>query len=71
MPDKKQYKMDVKMFATITVEASSEEEARMIIDANCGVMDCNGGAWPNGDPILFEAAVDGEIDLIEIDGEAV
>ena len=70
MPDKKAYKMDVKMFASITVEASSEEEARNIIADHCDTMDCNGGAWPNGDPILFEAYIDGEIDLIEVDGEA-
>ncbi len=30
----------------------------------------NAGSWPNGDPILGEASVDGEPDLVEIDGEA-
>ena len=29
------------------------------------------GEWPDGSPILFEASVDGELDLYEIDGEPV
>jgi hypothetical protein len=64
---------DVKLFASVTVEAESEAEARKML---AEVMDCagvNAGAWPNGDPVVFEASQDGEPDLVEveeIDGSA-
>lgn len=65
-----EFTFDIKMFTTITVSAESYEEAEGLIkDLDC--CDTNFGAWPNGDPILGEATVDGEPDLIAINGEFV
>lgn len=66
-----EYAFYVKLFATIRVEAETENEARAMLADHCVCMECNGGAWPNGDPILFEASTDGVADLIEVNGEAV
>lgn len=72
MTDPKEYAFDVRLFATIRVEAQSEEEARALIREHLDAADANFGAWPNGDPILAEASVDDhEMPLIEINGEAV
>lgn len=70
-PAVREFAFDVTLMATIRVKAETLAAARQAIRSYCDVMDCNGGAWPNGDPILFEAGVDGALDLIEIDGEAV
>ena len=72
-PDNRtEYAFDVKLFATVRVKADSEEEARADLRAYLDCADCNGGAWANGDPILFEASVDDDSpELIEVDGEAV
>jgi hypothetical protein len=60
-----EYSYDCKLFATIRVQGDSEPEARQaLLDA----LDCasaNLGAWPNGDPILCEASIDGEPDLLD------
>lgn len=67
-----EYAFDVKLFATVRVNAATEAEARAMIREHIECADANFGAWPNGDPILAEASVDDdEIPLIEIDGEAV
>lgn len=67
-----EYAFDVKLVATIRVKAFSEAEARAKLKQHCDVLDCNGGAWPNGDPILFMASMDdGEDELFEVDGEHV
>lgn len=60
MPDH-EYLFDVKLFASVRVMASSEAAARKLLDE----MD------PVDDMLLFGASIDGEADLIEIDGEAV
>jgi hypothetical protein len=65
----KEYGFDVTLSAVIRVKASSEEDARRTLHARAGEMDCNGGAWPSGDPILFSAYIVGRSDLIEIDGD--
>lgn len=65
----KSYTFDVKLFAMMTLKANSEAEARATLSEIVGCMDCNGGSWPDGTPILFQASVDGESDLIEINGE--
>ena len=68
----REYAFDVRLWATIRVQAKTEAEARDLIKRHMHCADCNGGAWPDGSPILFEASPeDGEPDLIEIDGEAV
>jgi len=56
--DLKAYTFDVKMFAAIRVKAESEDAARELVRENLECADCNGGAWPDGSPILFEASVD-------------
>lgn len=65
-----EYLFDVKLFAAIRVTASSPAEAiaklRNGIDCSTG----NFGCFANGDPITGEVSIDGEPDLIEIDGEA-
>lgn len=65
-----EYLFDVKLFAAIRVTASGLAEAiaklRNGIDCSTG----NFGSFANGDPITGEVSIDGEPDLIEIDGEA-
>ena len=65
-----EYSFDVRLAAAIRVRALSEAEARDLLQTHINVADCNGGAWPDGSPILFEASVD-DCDpyLYEIDGE--
>lgn len=67
-----EYAFDVKLFASIRVEADSEEQARALLREHVDCATANFGAWPNGDPIIGEASVDDDHpELIEIDGEAV
>jgi len=67
-----EYAFDVKLFATIRVKATSEAEARTLLNEYVNAADANFGAWPNGDPITGEASVDDDHpELIEINGEAV
>ena len=72
-PDmKSSYKFDVRLFATIDVEADNPEQARAMVDAAFDCVDANFGAWPDGSPILGEASADsGLTDLMEINGEPV
>ncbi len=68
------FTFDVKLFATIEVAASSENEARTLHNSKLGAASCNGGCWENGQPILFEASVDdGEsaCELVTVDGQSV
>lgn len=66
----REYAFDVKLFAAIRVKATSAAEARATLRDNLDCASCNGGAWPDGSPILFEATVDDEeMPLLEIDGE--
>lgn len=65
----KNYLFDVKLCAAIRINANSEAEARATIADVLDAASCNAGAWPNGDPILFEASIDGVPSLVEIDGE--
>jgi hypothetical protein len=67
----KKYTFDVKMFATIRVKAETQKEARAKINAELEGADANFGAWPCGKPIEASISLDGDHDLIEIDGEAV
>lgn len=67
-----EYMFDVRLFAAIRVMAPSVKEARRILREKLECADCNGGAWDDGSPILFEASVDDdELPLIEVDGESV
>ena len=62
----REYAFDVKLWATVRVRASSEGEARRMLDENLDCASCNAGAWEDGSPILFEASVEGGYDLIEL-----
>lgn len=68
-----EFAFDVKLFATIRVEASDEATARVLLQENLSAADAHFGAWDHtGEPILAEAVLDDDQpDLIEIDGEAV
>lgn len=59
------FSFDCKVFVGLTVSATTEGEARAMIDDALDCANANFGAWPNGDPILGEASIDGEADLVE------
>jgi hypothetical protein len=64
-----EYAFDIKLLGSVRVNANSEAEAREMLRDNLDAATVNAGAWPNGDPIVFEASIDGEGSLYEIDGE--
>jgi len=70
---KHEYLFDVKLFASIRVNAGSEKEARDMLKGSIAGNEANLGSWPNGDPILCEVSLDDPAcdDLIEVDGEFV
>lgn len=72
-PSMKKYTFNVKLFADITVEASSEREARKMLRETIGGSSANLGAWPNGDPIVCDVSLDDgdQNELLEIDGVSV
>lgn len=68
----KTYTFEFLLFAAIHVKADTETAARAMLREHLSCADCNGGVWPDGTPILFEAGMtDDHADLIEIDGESV
>lgn len=66
-----EYLFDVKLFAAIRVNATSEAEARQMMKDSIDCATANLGAWPNGDPIVCEVSLDEpeNDELVEIDGE--
>ncbi len=62
-----EFTFDVKLFSTIRVKAESEDEARAMLEEALSCADANFGAWPDGTPILAEASMDGEADLVDGD----
>ncbi|KVR89512.1 hypothetical protein [Burkholderia vietnamiensis] len=67
-----EYAFDCTLTAAIRVKGTSREAAEANLRAAMDAADCNAGAWPNGDPILFEASVnDSVLALYEMDGESV
>lgn len=66
-----EYLFDVKLFASIRLRAESEAAARKCL---AEVLDCADLSVCHGGVDMadtFEASMDGEADLIEIDGEVV
>jgi hypothetical protein len=63
------YLFDAKLFALLRISAASEDQARRILTRllDCATINC--GALPDGSPLTGEASLDGDLDLIEIDGE--
>lgn len=65
-----EYLFDISLIAAVRVKAANQDEARAMLKRAFDCADCNGGAWPNGDPITFEATLD-EADLAEIDSREI
>ena len=65
-----EYLFDISLIAAVRVKATSQDEARAMLKRAFDCADCNGGAWPNGDPITFEATLD-EANLAEVDGKEI
>jgi hypothetical protein len=65
--DPKLYTFDVKLLATVRVVAADEPTARAQLRDALDCADANFGAWPDGSPILAEASIDGDADLIEVE----
>ena len=63
----KEYTFDVKLFSTIRVKAENVLVARKMLEDALDCADSHFGAWPNGDPILGEASIDGHPDLVAVD----
>lgn len=66
-----EFVFDVKVFGLVTVEAESEDAARAMLANHLDGATLQAGFWPNGKPIVFEAGVDGEADLVEMAQGAV
>ena len=64
-----EYLFDVKLFASLRIKARNERTARRMLAEllDCATVNC--GALPDGSPLAGEASVDGELELIEVDGE--
>lgn len=60
------YLFDVKLFASLRISAASESSARHLIKTLLDVATVNFGEI-DGDPIVGEASIDGEPDLVEVD----
>lgn len=58
------------LFASVRALADTRQEAEQMLRSALGPRIRQRRAWPNGDPILFEASMDGEADLIEVDGQS-
>ncbi len=67
-----EFAFDCTLTAAIRVNAATRGEAEQLLRTLMDAADCNGGTWPNGDPVLFEASInDSPLELYEIDGEEV
>lgn len=66
-----EFLFDVKLFASVRVQAETEAEGRRLLAETLDCATINAGSWPNGEPIVAEASADGAADLLEIDGAAV
>lgn len=65
------FRFDLKVFASVTVSASSEAEARKKLAADLEHAQLSIG-WHDGAPVCaVDASVDGDYELIEVDGEDV
>lgn len=51
------FSFDLILSGAVTVEAETQDEAINKVIRQFEYADCNGGTWPNGDPVLFEASL--------------
>lgn len=65
------YLFDLKLFASVRVQAESRREATLMVKEAFDRAEINAGAWPNGEPILCTASMDGDADLFEVDGRSI
>lgn len=65
----REYTFDIHLQAAVTVKAGTGSEALRMVQAVFECADCNGGTWPNGDPVLFEASLSQRPDIGLIDGQ--
>ena len=64
-----EYAFGLNLHAIVRVKAESEAAAHKLVTEYFDAIDCDAGIWPNGDPISFEASVDGELNLLEVNEE--
>ena len=62
-----EYAFDIKLLASVRVRAKNEREARELLARHFDCAYCNAGEWPDGRTILFEASLDGDADLYEVE----
>jgi Zn finger protein HypA/HybF involved in hydrogenase expression len=67
----REYTFDFVLRAAVTVKAENADLALEMVQAVFECADCNGGAWPNGEPVLFEASLKQRPDIGLINGEDV
>jgi hypothetical protein len=67
----REYTFDIKLRAATTIKAENADQALDIVREVFECADCNGGLWPNGDPVLFEASLNERPCIGLIDGEDV
>lgn len=67
-----EYAFDCTLTTAIRVKARTREQADAILRDVLNAADCNGGVWPNGAPVLFEASLnDSKPVLYEVNGVPV
>lgn len=69
-PGAHEYLFDVKLFTSFRFTAANEAEARRLLAEALDCASINAGQV-NGQTLLGEASMDGDADLVEVDGEAV
>ena len=66
-----EYAFDCTILTTLRIKTKSKREAESIIRSVLDAASCKAGVWPDGSQVIFEASIEGEIDLIEVNGEPV
>ena len=65
METQKEFLFDVKLFASLRIKTKSGKEARAILGTLLDCASVNFGAI-DGEPVVGEASMDGEADLMEV-----
>lgn len=66
------YAFDLKLDVALRVKADTFEDAVRLLKEKLDCAEANFGSWPNGDPIVAEATLNGSVIknmLFEVDGE--